>query len=177
MFDVSTLREIFAPIMSWFLWVLIAYFVAIVTDYLTGTIAAYLNGEWVSSKARKGLIKKCLMLAVLMIPLLLDVLIGLAADKVITLPWTFRGLFLPLATVWYMITELGSIIENLDKLGVPIPAFLKRAISAIHKSVDKAGEDIVPESVEDDKEEVSLVEPITRAAGEKYEPPDEEDWE
>ena len=149
MIDTDILAEVFAPIMGWFIWVLIAYFVAIVTDYLTGTVAAYVNGEWKSSKSRKGLLKKLLMLAVLVIPLIMDALMGIFAQKRIP-DWTFRGLFLPLTTAWYIFTELGSIVENLGKLGLPVPAFLKKAIASFRIKSEKAGDELVPENDEPD---------------------------
>lgn len=156
MIDTEILADVFAPIMGWFIWVLLAYFVAIVTDYLTGTVAAYINGEWKSSKSRKGLLKKLLMLAVLVIPLIMDALMGIFTKKRIP-EWTFRGLFLPLTTAWYIFTELGSIVENIGKLGLPVPAFLKKAIASFKIKSEKAGDELVPE--DDDPESEPDAEP------------------
>ncbi|WP_083908968.1 phage holin family protein [Ruminiclostridium cellobioparum] len=42
--------------------------------------------------------------------------------------------------VWYILTELGSIIENAGKMGDPIPGFLQKAIALFKGTVDAAGE-------------------------------------
>ena len=50
-------------------------------------------------------------------------------------------LLFPLVTAWYLLTELGSIVENAGKLGAPMPAFLKKAVAALRERVDSRGED------------------------------------
>jgi phage-related holin len=51
------------------------------------------------------------------------------------------GFTLPIAhivTVWIIITEAISVCENLERLGVPIPAFLIRLLRKVEKQIDKA---------------------------------------
>lgn len=57
-----------------------------------------------------------------------------------TLPFEYGVLFGPLVVAWYVITELGSILENAGKLGAPLPAWFKKAIGALQGSVDHVGE-------------------------------------
>ena len=40
----------------------------------------------------------------------------------------------------YILTELGSIVENAGALGAPIPGWLAAAIKVLGSSVDQAGE-------------------------------------
>ena len=54
------------------------------------------------------------------------------------LPFEYKSAFLPLVAIWYIVTELGSIIENVARLGAPVPKFL---ISSLKKLKEKADED------------------------------------
>ena len=46
-----------------------------------------------------------------------------------------------LVTVWLIINELISILENLGAVGVPLPGFLQKLIKRLKQTVDK--EDII----------------------------------
>ena len=73
----------------------------------------------------------------------LDLVIGLLIGHVpgIALPFEYNVFFCALVVVWYILTELGSIIENAGALGAPIPGWLKSAIAALQDRVDEtAGE-------------------------------------
>ena len=50
----------------------------------------------------------------------------------------------PIMTMWYIITEIGSIIENAIKMGAPIPAWLPKILDATLKTVDAVGEAAIP---------------------------------
>ena len=50
------------------------------------------------------------------------------------------GLLLPLVLVWYAITELGSIAENAQRMGAPIPAWLVKLMANGKDAVDAAGD-------------------------------------
>jgi hypothetical protein len=49
---------------------------------------------------------------------------------------------LHLVCVWYICTELGSILENIGQLGAPIPKFLCRAIAVLKSKVDETADNI-----------------------------------
>ena len=73
----------------------------------------------------------------------LDLVIGLLMDNVpgIALPFEYNVFFCALVVVWYILTELGSIIENAGALGAPVPGWMKSAIAALQDRVDEsAGE-------------------------------------
>ena len=55
-----------------------------------------------------------------------------------TLPFHYDFLICPLVLVWYILTELGSIVENAGKMGTPIPHFLKDTLSVLNSSVENA---------------------------------------
>ena len=114
---------------------------AMILDYATGSWAALSTGSWDSAVARAGLWHKLGSIVAMLVALLLDVALsaiinygGLGFD----LPFEYKSAFLPLVAIWYIVTELGSIIENAARLGAPVPKFL---ISSLKKLKDKADED------------------------------------
>ncbi len=132
----STVTGIFSSVMSWFFWLIIVFFAAMLLDYVTGSLAARKNREWTSTRAREGMYHKLGIAGALLLCLLLDIVVGLAADRVIRLPVAYRGLFSPLCAVWYIVTEFGSVTENLSKLGVRMPVFLTKGLAAIRSASD-----------------------------------------
>ena len=63
-----------------------------------------------------------------------------------TTPYTvFFGV---LVTIWLIINELISILENLEALHVPMPRFLKNIVKHLKSAVETKGD-----SAEDKKEE------------------------
>ena len=60
---------------------------------------------------------------------------------VLELPFPYTVLVSALVLVWYILTELGSIVENAGALGAPVPAWLGRMIAALGSRVDRAAGD------------------------------------
>ena len=58
------------------------------------------------------------------------------------------GWFGWLVLAWYILMELGSITENVGKMGAPVPPWLRRAIAILKDTVDEAGNKIAPEETE-----------------------------
>jgi phage-related holin len=55
--------------------------------------------------------------------------------------------------VWYIITELGSILENSIKMGAVVPEWLARGLKITAEALDKAGNDAVDNMPEGHQEE------------------------
>ena len=70
-------------------------------------------------------------------------LLGLVLNNFpsLTLPFDYSTLLTPLVIIWYIVSELGSILENSANMGAPIPGFLKRALEKVKASCDSAAED------------------------------------
>ena len=108
-------------------------------DYLTGTAAACHSGEWSSKTAREGLWHKGGMIVVVIVAAIADgIMAVICANIPIGIEWPI--LILPLVLAWYIITELGSILENAVKMGAPVPDWLVKLLKAGIKFVDDAGE-------------------------------------
>ena len=112
---------------------------AMALDYITGTAAACYAGEWSSKTAREGLWHKGGMIVVVIVAAIADgIMAVICANIPIGINWPV--LILPLALAWYIITELGSILENAVKMGSPVPEWLVKLMKASLTLVDDAGE-------------------------------------
>lgn len=108
-------------------------------DYLSGSIAAALSGEWCSAVAREGIKHKGGMILVVAVAAIADTVMVIIVEYVpIGIQWP--GLILPMVLAWYIITELGSILENAVKMGAPVPGWLVKLLKASAKIVETAGD-------------------------------------
>lgn len=112
--------------------VLVALMVA---DYLTGVLVAAVwhksskssSGTLNSVAGFKGILKKCMIIMLVWIGVLLDQALGSAYART--------------AVVLFFVGNEGiSLLENLGLMGVPFPAFLRRALEALRDQGDKGKE-------------------------------------
>ena len=113
---------------------------AMVLDYISGSIAAIMAGEWSSTKAREGLTHKAGMILIVLMSMLFDVCCAVVAINVPVLHMTWPGVIFPIVLAWYIVTEAGSILENSIKMGAPAPAWLRKCLKAANDTIDRAGE-------------------------------------
>lgn len=93
-----------------------------ILDYVTGVIYAYMIKTLNSEVGFKGLIKKCMILAVLIVGVALDRMLGNDGT------WLFRTL----VAYFYIANEGISLLENISNLGVPIPNKIKNALEQLN---------------------------------------------
>lgn len=114
----------------------VMWVVAMGLDYLSGSLAAWLSGEWSSAVAREGLKHKGGMIFVVAVAGLADITLSIVCEQLpIDMIWPV--LVLPLVLAWYILTELGSILENAVKMGAPIPTWLMKLLTVGLKAIDK----------------------------------------
>lgn len=124
---------------------------AIVLDYISGTWAAMSCGEWSSQVARKGLWHKLGEIFALLVAVMVDIAIGvmLKFEPVAGIvQFDYPHIFTLLVTMWYIFTELGSIIENASKLGAPMPKWLTKMIKKLQDGTEAAGDGLVEKITE-----------------------------
>ena len=121
-------------------WVVFVWLFAMVMDYITGSAAASLKGDWDSAVAREGLYHKLGSVEGVLVAAALDIAFGVVLPE-LGIDYKFK-IITPIVCLWYLITELGSIIENIDKLGAPVPGFLRKMLKKVKSEVDKAGDAI-----------------------------------
>ena len=99
-------------------------------DYVTGLISAWINAELSSEKGIFGIVKKICYLFAVAAAMGTDWLIYSGMGQIgINLDYTiFFGV---LVTIWLIINEIISILENLAKIGVPLPKFLISVINRL----------------------------------------------
>ena len=106
----------------------------VVIDFATGTVAAVLTGAWTSKRNMLGVLKKILAFCIVALAHGLDVafceLLPFQIIESITI-------------CAYMAGEFGSIIENLDKMGLRVvPPVVRKLIDALNAKLDRSVEKI-----------------------------------
>lgn len=119
---------------------------AMAIDYITGTAAAIKDGEWCSAVARQGLWHKGSMIVVVIVAVIADCVMAIICEHIpIGIQWT--SIVLPLVLAWYIVTELGSILENAVKMGANVPGWLIKLLKIGLKAIDAAGEKLEGETI------------------------------
>ena len=109
---------------------------AMIIDYATGMSAAFYNSELSSKRGVRGVVKKVGYLALVVAAMILDWLISQGLQQ-INVDITYSVFFAVLVAVWLIINELISTLENLSRMGVPIPNFMKKLIDRLKTTVEK----------------------------------------
>lgn len=118
-------------------------------DYLSGTAAAALSGQWSSAVAREGIKHKGGMILVVAVAAIADAVMVIIVSYV-PIGLQYPGIIFPMVLAWYIITELGSILENAVKMGAPVPGWLVKILKAsadlMEMAGDHAAETVAPEA-------------------------------
>jgi toxin secretion/phage lysis holin len=104
---------------------LMVLIIAMILDYITGMIAAGINGELSSSTGMKGIGKKVLIFSLVAAAHLIDTILGnqhIIRDSTI---------------IFYICNEILSIIENAGRAGLPIPPFLRGAVKSLRNKITR----------------------------------------
>jgi toxin secretion/phage lysis holin len=94
----------------------------VILDYATGVLSGIKNKNLSSDVMYWGGIRKGITLVVIMIAVMFDTMLN-----------NSEPVFRTIALYFYIGREGLSIIENMGKLGVPLPAFIKSTINQIAK--------------------------------------------
>ena len=119
------------------LWTVLIPIILMGVDIITGLTNAWVKGEIKSSILRKGLAKKIGEMVVLLM------------GEVFLMGMNLPGGIMDGISIYIILMELISICENLAKLGVPIPKFIKNALA---EAEDKIIEDEKEATEEETKE-------------------------
>ena len=118
----------------------VAVLVAVmVLDYVTGMADAWAARELSSKTGLLGIVKKLCYLIAVAVAVVVDWVIQSVAAKAGLDMGNFYAFGL-LVTVWLILNELISILENLSTLGVPLPEFLMKIIEKLKKTAEEKGE-------------------------------------
>lgn len=117
-------------------WTFMLPIVLMAIDVLTGVTNAWIKGEIKSSILRKGLGKK------------IGEIVVLAIGELFLIAMSLPTAVLNGISLYIIVMELISICENLEKLGVPIPKFVKKALASTEEKINEDSKD-----GDEDKEE------------------------
>ncbi len=108
----------------------------ILLDYIAGSLAARKENNWSSAIAREGLWHKVGEIFAVLVAALCDIALGVIINGMnIQLGFEINSFITPVVLVWYILTELGSIIENCGKLGAPIPKWFKQYVDRAKNTI------------------------------------------
>jgi toxin secretion/phage lysis holin len=97
--------------------------VAMAIDYITGVTAAIKRKKGLNSLAGTwGLARKGIMLLVILLAHRIDLLLGFESNIAMS------G-----AIYFYLANEFISILENIGRIGVPLPVWLRELIEVLNK--------------------------------------------
>ena len=119
-----------------FVWVML-----MAMDWVTGTAAARKNGTWKSSVSRDGAWHKIGSVVVIATAFLADFIMSVMLPHIPVLNIEWPDILAPLVLAWYIVTELGSNLENAVKLGAPVPIWIVKIFDATLKMIETVGED------------------------------------
>ena len=118
---------------------LCALALAMASDYVTGVLAAWRAGELSSRTGLLGICKKLAYLFCVGVAVAVDFLIRTAGESLGLGLERFYAFGL-LVTVWLVLNECLSILENLTELEVPVPGFLKAVVARLKGRAEAAGD-------------------------------------
>ena len=104
-------------------WLLMLPSALMAIDVITGLMGAWIRKDFQSTKMRGGLAKKAGELLVILIGILFTYGMGIP-DMILTC-----------ISLYIILMELMSVIENLDQLGVPLPKSLKDVVNNVGQSL------------------------------------------
>lgn len=110
-------------------------------DYISGVAAAWIGGELSSRVGIIGIVKKAAYSMVIVVGIVVDWIVQVAAGKLGIEAGNFYFFGL-LVTVWLIINELISILENVTRIGVPIPPFLEKFTKKLKGVTESKGDEL-----------------------------------
>ena len=139
---------------GWLGWLVAAWVLLMLADWLVGSAAAAKAGTWSSAKLREGAWHKGGMIIIVCVALVADWLIGTMLGHIpgVALPFVYSVLIGPMVMVWYIIGELGSLAEHAVGMGAPVPGWLKRILALSKDAVDAAGDALTGEQHREERD-------------------------
>ena len=121
--------------------VLLVLLAVMVLDYITGMVKAGIAGTLNSTRGWQGLLKKLMYAVTVAIAMVADYPLYIGGSQ-IGIDMHESAYFGTLVSIWLIINECISILENLSEIGVPMPGFLGRILQRVQDKVDETGKDL-----------------------------------
>lgn len=126
---------------GWTGWAIFIWLACIFLDYVAGSLAAKKDNNWSSAIAREGCWHKLGEIFAVCVAALCDIALTVIMKGTgIDIPIDVGPLVTPIVLLWYILTEIGSIIENCGKLGAPVPKWFSDYVEKQKDKIDKQNE-------------------------------------
>lgn len=102
-------------------------------DIVSGLAKAYVQKNIISHKMRSGIVKKCGEMMIIL----------LTALVVYSVQWPHQ--IIAIVSVYMILMEIISIMENLDEVGVPIPKWIEKTINNVATDIDSGTSNAISE--------------------------------
>lgn len=118
--------------------------ILMIIDYISGMLAAKKEAfenpnsskyGWSSKRSILGIYKKIGYMLTILVAISIDYLIFKFA-KEIGLEFGANTIFGLLVSVWFIINELISILENVGRMGTELPEFLEKVLAELKNNLD-----------------------------------------
>ena len=115
--------------------------IVMVLDYCTGLVRAWAECSISSRVGILGIIKKAGYLCVVAVAIVVDWVIQTSAA---TIGYDLGGIYVfgLLVTIWLILNECISILENASAIGVPMPSFLLKIVAKLKQTAEQKGDDL-----------------------------------
>lgn len=107
------------------LWIYLTPLIFMFADIISGFANAYVHQSIVSHKMRSGIIKKCGEMLIIFLTSLICFVLQIPHQIII------------FVSFYMVLMESISILENLDHIGVPIPAWIEKSLNNVADSIEK----------------------------------------
>ena len=134
-----TFITVFTALNGWLGSLATPFYILVLTniiDYITGIGAAIYRGERVSSETGfHGIAKKVCMWMLVLVGYIVDYII-ISMGNTMNIQFGFDCLIAAAVVFWLLANELISILENVADIGVPMPAFLMKAVELVKEKTE-----------------------------------------
>ena len=115
-------------------------FAAMAADYVSGVVAAWFSGTLNSRVGKRGAVKKVCYMFLVAAAGIIDWVIWRGMSQ-IGIEYSIKYYFGMLVTIWLILNELLSILENCTVIGLPVPSFLKPLAKRLKILVEESRSD------------------------------------
>lgn len=124
--------------------VLVLLSILMIVDYISGMLASkkealeHPNNKkygWSSKKSIIGIYKKGSYILVILVAVSTDLLLRLPSD--VGIKYKYNTMFGLLVSIWLIINELLSILENAGRLGAKLPNIIKKVLAELQSNIDE----------------------------------------
>lgn len=122
--------------------------ILMITDYISGMLAAkrealdHPNNKkygWSSKKSIIGIYKKVGYILIILVAVSTDYILFKFTNE-IGIDFGHKSIFALLVSIWLIINELLSILENAGRMGADLPNFLRRVLAELQSEIDDGKE-------------------------------------